>query len=439
MTRITKEMSCFPALRFGALYMILDICQRLNSKIQMPTVTGTVKLNSRLGYPTVPPGIRMWRARSIITMRSGDNTMYSDPSIYSYNTEFERREASLRLKAPSIISTALSTLSEDTFYAGRSQTDPYKVLLVGVSQTGKSTIIKQLKIAYGEGFSNSERESLFEVVFQSFATAVQTVVDYMNEKNIGYKYGYQKLLRLSTWEYSQEYVEEAIILLKDPAVVEILKSDWARYRLDTSKQYFLDQASRFKYSSFLPSDDDIIHANHGTTGIWETDLKMRNLHIRVYDVGESRSERRKWIHRFESITSVIFCAALDDYYKVIPEGDYTSRMEESIVIFDAIHSSRWFAGKPTILLLNKFDVFKEILQKIPLQDPEYHGGGDVSKAVGFILQRYRKCVESIQKPIYPHLLQATDWRNVRQVFRTVRDEILMTALEDHVVNLKLVD
>ncbi|KAF8995837.1 heterotrimeric G-protein alpha subunit, GPA3-like protein [Cyathus striatus] len=369
--------------------------------------------------------------------------MYSDPSIYSYNTEFERREASLRLKAPSIISTALSTLSEDTFYAGRSQTDPYKVLLLGASQTGKSTIIKQLKIAYGEGFSNSERESLFEVVFQSFVIAVQTVVDYMNEKNIGCSHPMGKrsheILRLSTWEYSQEYVELAIIFLKDPTVVKILKSDWARYRLNTSKQYFLDQTSRFKDPSFLPSDDDIIHANHRTTGIWETDLKMRNLHIRVYDVGGTRSERKKWIHRFESITSVIFCAALDDYYKVISEDNDINRMEESILLFYAIHNSRWFVGKPTILLLNKFDAFKEILRKIPLQDPEYHGGGDVSKAVGFILQRYRKCVGSIQKPIYPHLLQATDRRNIRQVFRTVRDEILMTALEDHVVNLKLVD
>ncbi|KAF8983366.1 guanine nucleotide binding protein, alpha subunit [Cyathus striatus] len=114
-------------------------------------------------------------------------------------------------------------------------------------------------------------------------------------------------------------------------------------------------------------------------------------------------------------------------------------MEDSIELFKSLHISRWFAGKPTILLLNKFDAFKEILQRIPLKDPEYHGGSDVHKAVGFILERYRKSVESIQKPIYPHLLQATDWRNVRQVFRTVRDEILMMALEDHVVNLRLVD
>ena len=33
----------------------------------------------------------------------------------------------------------------------------------------------------------------------------------------------------------------------------------------------------------------------------------------MIDVGFQQSERRKWIHCFESVTSIIFCAALSDY------------------------------------------------------------------------------------------------------------------------------
>jgi guanine nucleotide-binding protein G(i) subunit alpha len=33
----------------------------------------------------------------------------------------------------------------------------------------------------------------------------------------------------------------------------------------------------------------------------------------MFDVGGQRSERKKWIHCFESVTSIIFCVALSEY------------------------------------------------------------------------------------------------------------------------------
>lgn len=33
---------------------------------------------------------------------------------------------------------------------------------------------------------------------------------------------------------------------------------------------------------------------------------------RLFDVGGQRNERRKWIHLFEGVTAVIFCAALSE-------------------------------------------------------------------------------------------------------------------------------
>jgi guanine nucleotide-binding protein subunit alpha len=33
----------------------------------------------------------------------------------------------------------------------------------------------------------------------------------------------------------------------------------------------------------------------------------------MFDVGGQRSERRKWIHCFDSVSSIIFCVALSEY------------------------------------------------------------------------------------------------------------------------------
>ena len=39
----------------------------------------------------------------------------------------------------------------------------------------------------------------------------------------------------------------------------------------------------------------------------------------MFDVGGQRSERKKWIHCFESVTSIIFCTALSEYDQVLLE------------------------------------------------------------------------------------------------------------------------
>lgn len=42
---------------------------------------------------------------------------------------------------------------------------------------------------------------------------------------------------------------------------------------------------------------------------------------RMFDVGGQRSERKKWIHCFEGVTCIIFCAALSAYDMVLVEDE----------------------------------------------------------------------------------------------------------------------
>lgn len=39
----------------------------------------------------------------------------------------------------------------------------------------------------------------------------------------------------------------------------------------------------------------------------------------MFDVGGQRSERKKWIHCFEGVTSIIFCTAISEYDQVLLE------------------------------------------------------------------------------------------------------------------------
>lgn len=139
----------------------------------------------------------------------------------------------------------------------------------------------------------------------------------------------------------------------------------------------------------------------------------------MFDVGGQRSERKKWIHCFENVTSIIFCVALSEYDQVLLEESSQvgqsnesvgnlklttpqNRMMESLLLFDSVVNSRWFMRTSIILFLNKVDIFKVKLPRSPLGNyfPDYSGGNDVNKAAKYLLWRFNQ-VNRAHLNLYP--------------------------------------
>jgi guanine nucleotide-binding protein subunit alpha len=96
----------------------------------------------------------------------------------------------------------------------------------------------------------------------------------------------------------------------------------------------------------------------------------------MFDVGGQRSERKKWIHCFENVTTILFLVAISEYDQLLFEDETVNRMQEALTLFDSICNSRWFIKTSIILFLNKIDRFKEKLPVSPMQNyfPDYEGG-----------------------------------------------------------------
>lgn len=112
----------------------------------------------------------------------------------------------------------------------------------------------------------------------------------------------------------------------------------------------------------------------------------------MFDVGGQRSERKKWIHCFEAVNSIIFCVSLSEYDQVLLEESRQNRMMESLVLFESVVNSRWFLRTTIILFLNKIDIFRQKIKKIPLKRyfPDYKGGTDANEAARYILERFHQ-------------------------------------------------
>jgi guanine nucleotide-binding protein subunit alpha len=257
-----------------------------------------------------------------------------------------------------------------------------KLLLLGSGESGKSTIVKQMKIIHQNGYTREELLAFKPTIHSNVLVSAQALVMAMRkigvdpedptnrtyaDRILGYKIDESGLV-------TAELFQAIEALWHDPIIPVIMDRSSEFYLMD-SATYFFSNLDRISSGEYVPNENDVLRARSKTTGISETRFNMGQLSIHMFDVGGQRSERKKWIHCFEAVTSIIFCVALSEYDQVLLEENGQNRMQESLVLFESVINSRWFLRTSVILFLNKIDIFKQKLPKVPLVNyfPEYTG------------------------------------------------------------------
>jgi len=290
-----------------------------------------------------------------------------------------------------------------------------KILLLGAGESGKSTIVKQMKIIHQNGYTQQELESFKPTIVKNTIDSFYTLLFYV--KRMGLQFCDPKVEMLAehlrnnkpendhTFHMTEEMAENIDLIWNDeqiPTIMDMCMDNPQQYYLMDSAPYFFSNVKRIGAPDYIPKEQDVLRARTKTTGISETRFNMGQLSIHMFDVGGQRSERRKWIHCFEAVTSIIFCVALSEYDQILLEEASQNRMAESLTLFESVINSRWFLRTSIILFLNKIDLFKIKLQKVPLERyfPEYTGGPDINKAAKFILWRFTQ-TNRAKLNIYP--------------------------------------
>lgn len=94
-------------------------------------------------------------------------------------------------------------------------------------------------------------------------------------------------------------------------------ADWCTS--SRSLSYFYNDLERLFQSDFYPTEQDIIRCKARTVGITETIFKLRQHEMLMVDVGGQKSERRKWIHCFQEVTTILFLVSLSGYDQSLVE------------------------------------------------------------------------------------------------------------------------
>ncbi|KAM9775386.1 guanine nucleotide-binding protein G(olf) subunit alpha-like isoform 1-T1 [Syngnathus typhle] len=337
------------------------------------------------------------------------------------------------------------------------------VSCAGAGESGKSTIVKQMKILHVDGFNAEEKQQKIQDIRKNVKDAIVTIVSAMSmltppmplgDPGNQFRVDYIKSIApLSDFEYTEEFFEHAHKLWKDEGIQACYERA-NEYQLIDCAQYFLDRLDCVRRADYTPTDQvskDLLRCRVLTSGIFETRFQVDKVNFHMFDVGGQRDERRKWIQCFNDVTAIIFVAASSSYNMVIREDNSTNRLQESLDLFKSIWTNRFLKTISVILFLNKQDVLadKILAGKSKLEDyfPEYSkytlaadavpdSGEDVrvSRAKFFIRDEFLRISTATgdgKHYCYPHFTCAVDTENIRRVFNDCRDIIQRMHLRQY--------
>ncbi|KAJ3366571.1 hypothetical protein HDU91_001792 [Kappamyces sp. JEL0680] len=318
----------------------------------------------------------------------------------------------------------------------KQQKEP-KMLLLGSSDSGKSTLLKQLKILHGGGFTAKEIEVSRSRIFASVVAIFKTLVgkvQHFEDHHLSETYK-SFLEDLEAWSRGDKDADKLLELAQkcwnEPVIRNIYET--ADHRLPDSSKYFVQNLDRILLNNYQPTNQDILNLRTVTQSVSDTVFKIKSQSLHVIDVSGLSHHRSSWISYFDDVKTVIFVASLSSYDQNMVEEPDVNRMVDSLVLFEEMANHKLLESKSFILFLNKKDLYEEKIKTKNIVDyfPNYKGKpGSISQGIAYFDSKFRD-KNKIEKCIITHVTCCTDTDIMKVIIDGVLFSIVSGNLQAH--------
>ena len=325
-----------------------------------------------------------------------------------------------------------------------------KILLLGPAEAGKSTLFKQMKQLYGEGFSAVDRQSHVVIILANLLRAMRALIFHSDRLLLRFPFSALSNLTgsstttidpsldaskafITTFDLVQHFpslqlnsaekIAPQLVAATLPSALNgetfaslfalclnHLSALWVdlgvqltyenRAKFDVHQLYdgdgfFLCRLQELRDARWTPTEEDVIRTRVRSLGVsqyqWEDSEGQR---YRITDVAGQRSERKKWMGFFNDASCVLFVAAVSEYDQVLSEEPSVNRLHESLQAFQQLTTVHWFDPIPLVLLLNKADLYRDKMQRVSLKVcfPKLRfserGGDEVEQGLEYIRNEF---------------------------------------------------
>ncbi|KAI8894536.1 guanine nucleotide binding protein, alpha subunit [Globomyces pollinis-pini] len=313
-----------------------------------------------------------------------------------------------------------------------------RILILGPSDSGKSTFLKQLKIIHGNGFTKQElivtKKSL---LFNLFGIAQYVLKELPSEDIVAF-------------EPLMSYTRNLAITQIPPNIIHNL---WEFWNHPLCKQKYLELNSLFPHTSghffdrilqigaedYEMTPDDMLLFRAVTQQISDNVFEINNRNekhrLHFIDVSGLKYHRKRWIPYFQDVLAIIFVVDLSGYDLMLSESKDINRMVDAIELFHHIINHPLLLKPDMILFFNKTDLFTVKVNTSPIQMhfPDYTGQlGDIEAGITFFTDKFRNQCRNKAKHISIHRTCCTDTSLMNRIINDVVYLILKNVVQDMV-------
>ncbi|KAI8897558.1 guanine nucleotide binding protein, alpha subunit [Globomyces pollinis-pini] len=320
----------------------------------------------------------------------------------------------------------------------RERNEP-KILLLGASDSGKSTFLKQMKIIHSNGFTSEELEKAKRgLIFNLYSICKKVII----ESNLSdvYLKKFDEFKRLSIDE-----VREGVY---DYLVLPLLQSFWNDPLLHdfyfkygdlfpVTTEYFFNRLQIISDEKYVLTSDDMLKLRIVTQNISENTFKIRmdgrDSTLHVIDVSGLKYHRKRWVPYFDTTTAIVFIVAISSFDQVMSEDSSTNRINDCLSLFDQVLNNPILKDCQMILFFNKLDLFEEKIARIKFTElySDFYGTDhSLSDCLYYFEQRFlEKKHPDDGRTIMVHQTCCTDSKLMSKIISSVIQSILHRILQ----------
>jgi len=134
-------------------------------------------------------------------------------------------------------------------------------LLLGTGGSGKTTFAKQMQILHLNGFNDEARKNFIPIIHRNIIDNMIALI--RGAKKLDFEIqdtsAAQELEKIKNEKDFSNNVENIIKIWQDKGIQQAFENS-AKFQLDDSTKFYMDQFDTIKQSGWVPTTDDVLRA-----------------------------------------------------------------------------------------------------------------------------------------------------------------------------------